>query len=37
MEGLVANVLDRKEGKCDGALMQEREVVADTVIASRLC
>lgn len=24
MEGLVANVLDRKEGKCDGALMQER-------------
>ena len=33
MEGIVANVFDRKEGKCDGALMQERGV-ADTASAA---
>ena len=35
MEGIVANVFDRKEGKCDGTLMQERGV-ADTASAGRL-
>ena len=35
MEGIVANVFDRKEGKCDGALMPEKGV-ADTASAGRL-